>query len=85
MPGGALRSCEGSFFLCDRVPFDVKCGAGLSTGVPGVEGVASIGGGTRIGWVGGGGAVVLRFIKSSRWLLNVFMLARIFRTAGVDF
>lgn len=66
------------------MPLDVKCGAGLNTGVPGVEGVG-IGGGTRIGWVGGGGAVVFMFIKSSRWLLNVFIEANIFRTAGVDF
>lgn len=68
------------------MPLEVRCGAGLDTGVPGVVGVASIVGGIRMGWVGGGGgAMILRFMKSSRWLLNVFMLARIFRTAGVAF
>jgi hypothetical protein len=70
--GVGVETAEGSFFLCDRVPFEVRPG-------PTALGVETAGAG--VGAAGRG--IGPMAWKSVRWLEKVFWDCRILRTPGV--
>lgn len=78
--GVGVDTALGSFFLCERVPLLVRCGAAE----PGVERIAGVDGiAAAAGWEDAGPPSAERASKSERWFANVFWDWRILRTAGV--